>query len=89
MSKDEKWSIPHEFLDNNLESFIQLIKQPKDKKEMEPKIRMPYGKFKGKEMHEIPLSYLKYAAENFGEFIACAADEEWRWRDNTQQHWEE
>ena len=56
---------------------------------MEPKIRMPYGKFKGKEMHEIPSPYLKWLAENVGETLAVAADEEWRWRDTMQQHWED
>ena len=57
--------------------------------EMEPKIRIPYGKFKGKEMHEIPSGYLRWVAENLGETLACAADEEWRWREKNRQHWEE
>ena len=56
---------------------------------MEAKVIMPYGAFKGKEMHEIPSNYLKFLAENVGDFLATAADEEWRWRDTMQQHWEE
>ncbi len=56
---------------------------------MEAKIRMPYGAFKGKEIHEIPSSYLKWLAENVGEFLAVAADEEWQWREKMNEHWEE
>ncbi len=61
----------------------------KEEEKVEPKTRMPYGKFKGKEMHEIPSGYLKWLAENFGEFVAVAADKEYQWREKNRQHWEE
>ena len=64
---------------------VEILKEDK----MEPQMRMPYGAFKGKEMHEIPSSYLRWLAENAGETITVAADEEWRWRDNMRQHWED
>lgn len=56
---------------------------------MTVKVTMPYGKFKGKEMHEVPSGYLRWVAENLGEFLAVAADEEWQWREKNRQHWEE
>jgi len=50
-------------------------------------IRMPYGAFKGKEMHEIPSNYLHWLAENFkDEAICVAADEEWQWREKYGEH---
>ena len=69
---DKQW------IDNLMFEFLT-----KERNRMEPKIRMPYGKFKGKEMHEIPSRYLKWLAENVGGTLAVAADEEWRWRDNS------
>lgn len=52
-------------------------------------MKMPYGKFKGKEMHEIPSGYLHWIAENFdNESICVAADEEWRNREKYGEHWE-
>lgn len=53
-------------------------------------MRMPYGAFKGKEMHQIPSGYLHYLAENIeNEDICAAADEEWQWREKYGEHWEE
>jgi len=53
-------------------------------------IRMPYGAFKGKPMHQIPSGYLHWVAENFkNEDICAAADEEWQWREKYGEHWEE
>jgi len=57
---------------------------------MNKPIEMPYGKFKGKIMEEIPSKYLHWVAENFdNEDICEAADKEWQWREKYNQHWEE
>lgn len=51
---------------------------------------MPYGKFKGKEMHEIPSKYLKWLAENCeDEGICMEADEEYQYREHYNIHWYE
>ena len=52
---------------------------------------MPYGKFKGREMTEIPSGYLKWLAENCeDEAICCATDEEYQWREANYEHfWED
>jgi len=53
-------------------------------------IKMPYGVFEGKEMHQIPSGYLRWIAGNFKiEKICVAADEEWQWREKYGEHWEE
>jgi len=53
-------------------------------------VKMPYGAFKGKEMHQIPSSYLHWVAENFkNEDANKAADQEWQWREKYGEHWEE
>jgi len=51
---------------------------------------MPWGKFKGKEIEDIPSGYLKWLAENCeDETVCCAADEEYRWRTDRDEHfWE-
>jgi len=50
-------------------------------------IIMPYGKFKGKPMHEISSGYLRWIAENFDdEKICVAADEEFQWREKFNEH---
>ena len=55
---------------------------------MSDEIRMPYGKFKGKFIHEIPSGYLKWMAENmYDEDLCCAADEEYWLRDRQNSHW--
>lgn len=52
-------------------------------------MKMPYGAFKGKEMHEIPSGYLHWLAENFdNEKICVAADKEWQHREKYGEHWE-
>lgn len=51
--------------------------------------RVPYGKFKGKKYYEVPSGYLKWLAENAGEYVAIKADEEYQWREKNRQHWEE
>jgi hypothetical protein len=51
---------------------------------------MPWGKFIGKTIEEIPSSYLKWLAENCDdEDIATAADTEFEWRNEHSRHiWE-
>uniref|UniRef100_A0A6M3KNA5 Putative quorum-sensing-regulated virulence factor n=1 Tax=viral metagenome TaxID=1070528 RepID=A0A6M3KNA5_9ZZZZ len=57
-------------------------------------MRMPYGRFKGQEIEDLPSSYLKWIAENWDEksttnkMICKAADEEWQFREKTNIHWE-
>jgi len=56
---------------------------------------MPFGKFKGKPIHEIPSSYLLWAAENFREDsdfhrrVVKACDEEWQYREKYNVHIDE
>jgi len=53
---------------------------------------MPYGKFKSKDMGEIPSAYLKWLAENMDESketereICYAADIEYNWRPRNDSH---
>ena len=48
---------------------------------------LPHGKYKGKELFEIPDSYLRWLAENYNDEKICeAADRELRWRDKNNQH---
>ncbi len=51
---------------------------------------MPWGKFKNEDIDGIPSGYLKWLAENCeDELICCAADEEFRWRtDNNEHFWD-
>lgn len=55
-------------------------------------MRMPYGKFKGKEIEDIPSWYLKWIAEQFnekdrlGSAICLAADTEWQYREQYDEH---
>lgn len=54
---------------------------------MSDEIRMPYGKFKGKYIHEIPSGYLRWMAENLeDETLCCAADEEFNIREAQNAH---
>ncbi len=54
---------------------------------MSSELLMPWGKFKGQEMAEIPSGYLKWLAENCeDETICCAADEEFSERTDTHSH---
>ena len=50
-------------------------------------MQMPWGKFKGKEIHELPSGYLKWLAENVDdEVIATEADEEYQHRERYNVH---
>lgn len=52
-------------------------------------MEMPWGKYKGKAMFEIPSSYLLWMAQNVdNEKICAAADREWQWREKHNNHWE-
>lgn len=50
------------------------------------RIMMPYGKYKGRYIHELPSSYLLWIAENWSEdnptdqFICMEADAEYEFR---------
>lgn len=51
-------------------------------------LTMPYGKFKGKQMHEIPSGYLRWMAKNMDDEILCeAADWEYQHREKYGTHW--
>ena len=51
------------------------------------RIKMLWGKFKGKYIDEIPSSYLKYVAENWNETkISLACDDEWQYRERYNCH---
>ena len=51
---------------------------------------MPYGKYKGVDMEEIPSNYLRWVAENFDDdVVASKADEEWQFRERTGSHQDE
>lgn len=48
---------------------------------------MPWGKFKGWDMEDIPSGYLKWLAENCEDEAVCvAADEEYAWRTDWDKH---
>ena len=49
---------------------------------------MPFGKFKGKLIEEIPSGYLKWLSENCDDDDICeAADKEYEWRTRWGKHW--
>lgn len=53
-------------------------------------MEMPFGKHKGKEIESLPSSYLHWLAENCDdEIVAQAADNEFQWRENHRDHWED
>jgi hypothetical protein len=58
-------------------------------------IRMPFGKYRDREIESLPSSYLKWLAENMDEKnprnrqICLAADREYQWREKMGQHFEE
>ena len=50
-------------------------------------MKMPWGKHKGRDIHELPSGYLLWLAENSNnERICKEADNEWQWRDKYNQH---
>lgn len=50
-------------------------------------MQMPFGKHKGKEIKDLPSSYLKWLAENCEDEKICnEADEEYQWRDKWGEH---
>ena len=54
-------------------------------------MKMPWGKYKGMRIEDIPSEYLRWAAANFSDdVIAEAADEEYNWREECGEHfWED
>lgn len=50
-------------------------------------MQMPVGRYQGLEMEDIPSSYLKWVAEKWEEGPVCeAADKEWTWREENNEH---
>jgi len=50
-------------------------------------MKMPWGKFKGDDIEDIPSGYLMWLAVNCEQDdIATAADEEYRWRTDNNAH---
>jgi len=48
---------------------------------------MPWGKHKGEEIDDLPSSYLRWLAESCDDDQICeAADIEYRWRSDHQEH---
>lgn len=48
---------------------------------------MPWGIYKGKQIDQLPSSYLKWLAENCNDpELCCAADEEYIWRSDYNGH---
>ena len=48
---------------------------------------MPFGKHKGQPIEDLPSSYLRWLAESCDdEDVAEAADTEYRWREDHQEH---
>lgn len=54
---------------------------------MKSDLILKWGKYKGRTIDSIPSDYLKWLAENVeDEDVACAADEEYRWREDNNEH---
>lgn len=54
---------------------------------MNSEMIMPWGKYAGKTIEEIPSSYLKWLAEKCDDDEICeAADEEYQWRERNGEH---
>jgi len=55
-------------------------------------IIMPFGEYRGWKIEDIPSSYLKYAAENWGEdtdmrkALVAECDKEWQHRERYNRH---
>ena len=54
-----------------------------------PEMIMPWGKYQGVDIEELPSGYLKWLAENCDDNALCeAADKEYRYRDDHSRHFE-
>lgn len=50
-------------------------------------MQMPFGKYIGQDLEDIPSSYLRWLAENCDDDEICeAADEEYQWREANRKH---
>ena len=53
-------------------------------------MKMPFGKFKNRDIDDLPSDYLKWVAGHVDdENICCAADEEYQYRTDNNIHWYE
>jgi len=53
-------------------------------------VKMPRGKHKGKDIEDLPSSYLKWLAGEYDDEDICeAADKEYRWRTDHNAHRED
>ncbi len=53
-------------------------------------MKMPWGKYKGKDLEDIPSPYIKWLSEECdNETIAEEADEEWQFRERFNNHFYE
>jgi len=51
-------------------------------------MKMPWGKYKGRDIEDLPSGHLLWLAKNCeDDYIATAADEEFRWRTDWDKHW--
>ena len=63
--------------------------------ERQSEVRMIFGRYSGRYIHQIPSSYLKWVAAEWKEgtayekSVVVEADEEWQWREKNNQHFEE
>ena len=49
--------------------------------------KMPWGKFRGEFIEDLPSGYLRWLSENCDDdFIATKADEEFQWREDNGGH---
>lgn len=57
---------------------------------MNSEMIMPFGKYKGKTIEDIPSGYLRWLALNCDDDEICeAADQEYQWRDQNRKHFYE
>lgn len=56
---------------------------------------MPFGKYRGEDIEDVPSSYLLWFCENIEpdspalESIIKKCDDEWNWREKNDQHFED
>jgi len=72
--------------------LAKMVSRIINKKKGSVKMKMPYGKYKGKDIDQLPSGYLRWVAENWKEDIPqnraiCeAADKEYQYRERQGLH---